>query len=59
MAKTAKTAKKASGKKFTDQWGEIPSSRQLIALAIRAYESGSPMVIPPTRSAAKEALGYE
>jgi hypothetical protein len=61
VAKDTKHGGKApkAKRKFTDaDWDKIPSKGQLFALAIRAYEAGTPMVIQPTRQAAKEALGY-
>lgn len=60
---TNKSAKKTSsgskkGRKWNGNWNEIPSSRQLLALAIMSIETGKPIVIPTTREGAKEALGY-
>ncbi len=65
-AKTTKTATvakpkvaKTKGRKFADNWNDIPSSRMLLALVIRAWEAGeSSVTIPTTREAATAALGY-
>lgn len=59
-AKVAKAGKAPKAKRtFKDDWDKIPSKGQLIALAIRAFESGTPIVIPCSRDGAREALGYE
>lgn len=67
-AKTTKTATavkgpkvaKTKGRKFADNWNDIPSSRMLLALVIRAWEAGELSVsLPTTREAAVAALGYD
>ncbi len=66
-AKTTSTATvaqpkvaKTKGRKFAGNWNDIPSSRMLLGLVIRAYEAGHDTVsIPVTREAAMAALGYD
>lgn len=60
VVQLVKPKAKAKGRKFADNWGEIPSSRMLLALVIRAWEAGESSVsIPTTREGAIAALGYE
>jgi hypothetical protein len=50
---------KAKGRKFNGNWDDIPSSRMLLALVIRAWEAGETNVtLPTTREGAIAALGY-
>lgn len=50
---------KASKRKFDGDWKALPSTRQLLALAIRAFETGEHIPMPATRDDAKRLLGYE
>lgn len=60
MAAKPKGIAKAKGRKFKDNWGDIPSSRMLLALVIRAWEAGESKVsLPTTREGAIAALGYD
>ena len=59
VVQLVKPKAKAKGRKFADNWNDIPSSRMLLALVIRAWEAGeSNVTLPTTREGAIAALGY-
>lgn len=58
MKKASKAKKASKGVKFSGDFRTIPSARMLLAVCIKALESGKAIPIPTTPEEARAVLGY-
>lgn len=59
VMRLVKPKAKAKGVKFNGDWRTIPSGRMLLALCIKALESGDTLKMPTTREEALAMLGHD